>query len=311
MDDKISVIVPFYTGEKYFIQCLESISRQTYEDLEILLIDDGSIDRCSKIAREFADNDSRFKLIKQTNAGVSVARNAGLAQASGKYIMFVDSDDIIASDAIKKLHDAITENDCDVAIASFAPFIDEIKDKQIDKAEIGELLDNSKLMAELAVCHRIQNFVWGKLYKRHLFATIGFPIGKTFEDIAIMYQVFALCHRGYYIPQTLFFYRQNPHSLSHTIDQHKMNDYCSAMSDKARYYLKSYPDIIALLAPSFFDCCALAITHFAKGEIASLPDFMVLYSTIVRRAKPSDRWRYRLCKFPALLRFVHAKFVRN
>ena len=130
-EDKISVIIPLYKVEKYIRGCIDSVISQTYRNLEIILVDDGSPDACGKICDEYAEKDSRIKVVHRKNGGLSAARNTGINFATGKYIAFVDGDDHIHPDMYSQLHFSILQSGADIAICNFL-YVDESGKKIID-----------------------------------------------------------------------------------------------------------------------------------------------------------------------------------
>lgn len=185
----ISIIVPVYNVKNYLEKCLQSICGQTYKNLEIILIDDGSSDGSGELCDLFAQRDGRIKVIHQTNAGQSAARNRGLAVAQGEFLGFVDSDDWIEPDMYEFLYCLLKENEADISICSHC------RDKDggsVVKYASGKqfVFTRDEGIRALAIDKHIRNYVWDKLYKRCLFSDIAFPLNRIFEDIAISYQVF-------------------------------------------------------------------------------------------------------------------------
>lgn len=185
----ISIIVPVYNVKNYLEKCLQSICGQTYKNLEIILIDDGSSDGSGELCDLFAQRDGRIRVIHQTNAGQSAARNRGLAIAQGELLGFVDSDDWIEPDMYEFLYRLLKENEADISICSHC------RDKDggsVVKYASGKqfVFTRDEGIRALAVDKHIRNYVWDKLYKRCLFSDIAFPLNRIFEDIAISYQVF-------------------------------------------------------------------------------------------------------------------------
>lgn len=185
----ISIIVPVYNVKDYLEKCLQSICVQTYKNLEIILIDDGSSDGSGELCDLFAQRDGRIKVIHQTNAGQSAARNRGLAVAQGEFLGFVDSDDWIEPDMYEFLYHLLKENGADISICSH--YRDKGK-KSVAKYSSGEqfVFTRDEGIRALVVDRRIRNYVWDKLYKRRLFSGITFPLNRIFEDIAISYRIF-------------------------------------------------------------------------------------------------------------------------
>ena len=191
----ISIVVPVYKVEEYLAKCIESIINQTYKNLEIIIVDDGSPDNCPKICDEYALKDSRIKVIHKENGGLSDARNRGIKEAKGEFIGFIDSDDYIDEDMYSYLYELIKKYNADISICGVRTF-DETKDKYIafndefcvDSTEALKLLANDKEM---------KNFAVNKLYNKGLFTDnlISYPKGKIMEDIATTYKLFEKANR--------------------------------------------------------------------------------------------------------------------
>ena len=208
----ISVIVPIYGVEKYLEQCLDSILNQTYRQLEIILIDDGSPDRCGEICDQYARQDHRIKVIHQTNQGLSAARNAGMDIATGEYISFIDSDDYIAPHFYEKLLEGF-QNHPEAKVTACQIFKDE-------EGEISPL--NSKWGHEYptiytsrwcqdAILGKINVCVWNKLYQAELLKEIRFRKGRIVEDVLFMYDFLPICINQQalllLLPDYLYYYR--------------------------------------------------------------------------------------------------------
>lgn len=185
----ISVIVPVYNVKHYIGKCLQSICGQTYKNLEIIVVDDGSTDGSGEICDSFARLDLRVKVIHQSNGGQSAARNSGLLLATGKYLGFVDGDDWIDADMYESLFRLMVEADADISVFSHYK---EKQGKTIVNNSSGKVsvYTRDEALRALVEDKRIRNYVWDKLFKRNLFKDISFPLNRVFEDIAISYRVF-------------------------------------------------------------------------------------------------------------------------
>ena len=185
----ISVIVPVYNVERWLDRCVTSIVGQTYKNLEIILIDDGSTDKSSEMCDAWSRLDNRIRVIHKANGGLSSARNAGLGIATGTRIAFVDSDDWIEPDMYEFLYHLLKENGADISICSH--YIETAVKTRV-KHSSGQFSSFSREEAirTLVEDKRIRNYMWDKLYKRQLFAGIYFPVNRVFEDIAVSYQIF-------------------------------------------------------------------------------------------------------------------------
>lgn len=205
----VSVIVPVYKVEKYLKKCINSIINQTYKNLEIILVDDGSPDNCPQICDNYAKKDSRIKVIHKQNGGVSRARNTGMQEASGEYICFVDSDDWLPKDAIKQLVTATEENNADFCFgattevgATKENVVFDVKKMCIDKS------DAEKFFSYISVMY---TGPWAKLYHRQLLEQNGieFPEDVKYgEDAGFIFKYFCACNRLCSINSRVYFYNR-------------------------------------------------------------------------------------------------------
>lgn len=229
----VSVIVPIYNVETYLSEFLSSITSQTYTQLEILLIDDGSIDRCYSICDEWSKCDYRLRVFHIPNGGVSAARNYGLQQATGEYIAFADPDDILHPDMYRLLHDAIVENDADMVICYEEAF----QDSQVPILHPVETYNISETTDSLSTFnHFLDNFTgyigWAcnKLYKKSLLTNICFPIDRKYlEDIFFNIDVSLKTKRCIWIKEKLYLYRQHSTNSMNTNSPKKYMDYSEAL----------------------------------------------------------------------------------
>ena len=213
MDSLISVIVPVYNVEKYFDKCIQSIVEQTYNKLEIILVDDGSTDSCSQKCDEWGKKDQRIIVIHKKNGGLSDARNCGLKAASGEYIGFVDSDDWIAPEMYEKLKSALGEDDSDISACT-------VRTTE-ESGELRELLTIkkravlSRLQAQKALLEEtdLKQPVWYKLYRKHTLDGVLFEKGKQHEDVYWSYLVVGSAKRISLIEYEGYFYRQRQKSI--------------------------------------------------------------------------------------------------
>ncbi|MBO4894987.1 MAG: glycosyltransferase [Clostridia bacterium] len=211
---KISIIIPVYKVEKYLQRCLDSVISQTYKNLEIILVDDGSPDNCGRICDEYAEKDDRIRVIHQENGGLSAARNAGLDIAIGDYIGFVDSDDYVARDMYEKLYNVLIENDADEAICNYE-FIDEFENELKYYSPIkDEVLSGAEAIIKLNYeYHWYYLVAWNKLYKKSVFEGERFPVGKVCEDNFIVHKLFYKCRKIVTLSEKLYFYTQRKDSI--------------------------------------------------------------------------------------------------
>ena len=242
MSKLISVIVPVYNVEKYLEKCVSSIVNQTYKNLEIMLVDDGSTDSSGKMCDEFAKKDDRIKVIHKPNGGLSDARNSALKIAKGDYIGFVDSDDYIADDMFETLCDLMEDNNSDISIVSFYEIYN---NKLIGVRDSKELENMTKLeaMKELLIDSKIQSYAWNKLFKRELFDGLEFPTGKNFEDIATTLLLFERANKVTLLEEPKYYYLRRDDSIVGVRNYKTYTDYLEVIYDKYLYLKGKYPEI--------------------------------------------------------------------
>lgn len=242
MDAKISIIVPVYNVEKYIYKCVNSILEQTYSNLEIILVDDGSLDNCPKICDDFAQKDSRITVIHKQNGGLSSARNAGLDEASGDYIAFVDSDDYILPHMYESLYNLIKTHSADIAIcdldwiqedgsayneAGASPIKDEVFTKQ---EAYKKLCEGNYFFYVTAV---------NKLYKKTIFEKVRFPVGKVHEDEFTAHHIYSKCNRIVSCKNSFYKYVQHQGTIMHSPFTIRKLDAAEAFYDRYLFFRKN------------------------------------------------------------------------
>lgn len=214
-NEKISVIVPIYNVEKYLQRCIESIVYQSYSNLEIILVDDGSVDSCPEICDRYKICDSRIKVIHKENGGLSSARNAGISVATGKYISFVDSDDWIHVDAMKYLLELLKKYNADFSMAENARVHNrnEMVSNNAYEETVFTKEDFIKKILKYGTQENVQ-YAWAKLYKKELFSNIKYPVGLTSEDIPVTFEITCISKKIAYSSKIIYFYYYNPQSIT-------------------------------------------------------------------------------------------------
>ena len=208
----ISVIVPVYNVEKYLERCVKSIAAQTYKDLEILLIDDGSTDKSGEMCDDFQQTDSRIKAFHKQNGGLSDARNYGIEHSAGEFISFVDSDDYIDEKMLETLHRLITENDADLAVCSAMDVFEgkevtqvkEIKEFNLNKVESYKYMLRGDGIP--SACN--------KLYKRQTVGDVRFPVGKLYEDGFFTPQILKKVEKTAVTSKPMYYYFRRADSIT-------------------------------------------------------------------------------------------------
>ncbi len=288
MDKLISIVVPVYNVEKYLDQCIESIVNQTYKNLEIILVDDGSKDSSGKKCNQWSEKDKRIKVIHKENGGLSDARNVGIDCAKGEYITFIDSDDFIACEYIETLYKGIAEMDCDISICNPYYYYEEAKEKIIKRYEIkkeyiiGSALD---MTIELMYQKKFDTSAWGKLYKTQLFKknNIHYPKGKLYEDIATTYKVFLKAEKIIFINKNLYYYRQRSNSIMGSDFNIKEMDYI----ENAKTMIKDVSEINPKIEKA-------AITRFVSANFAiyrKIPDDKRFYKEVIMIKENLKKYR--------------------
>lgn len=208
----ISIIVPIYNVEAYLNECLEAIRIQTYQDFEVLLIEDGSTDESRKICEKFCHVDCRFQLFCGEHRGVSAARNTGIEKANGKYLVFIDSDDKIEKDMLEYLYKGICNYHTQIAICGIK-IIEGNKQRNIAEKKTC-ILTSEEALAEVCKDGRIKNYLWAQIYERQLFDGIRFPEGRIFEDIAVYYRIIERVEKVVLLDEVKYYYIRRKGSLS-------------------------------------------------------------------------------------------------
>lgn len=241
--EQISVIVPVYKAEAYLDKCIASIAEQTYENLEIILVEDGSPDRCGEICGRWAAKDARIRVLHQKNAGGGAARNAGLDVAGGKLIAFVDSDDYLAPDMYRHLADLL-EQGADIAECGYVTAWD-------DHAVFGGEANLCTYTAEQAMGEHIHDrffrqLIWNKLYRREMIADIRFPAGKQIDDEFFTYRVLGNAKKLIRSERVCYAYRQQANSVMHSMGAQNRLQAVEAKAQRHNYILDKFPHLAAL-----------------------------------------------------------------
>ena len=237
----VSIIVPIYNVQEYLPQCLDSILQQTYINLEIILVDDGSPDNCPAICDNYAKKDSRIRVIHKENGGLSDARNAGLSVMTGEYLMFVDSDDLLPKNAVSALYNLAVEYNSELVIGSHRKFVDitDLDDSIIKSNTV------SYLSKKESICHMFQNGCasWGRLYRADVHQSITFPIGEINEDEAIVLKILDKCNSVIITDECVYHYRTRPESITTSSFSLKKLDWYRHCKANLEWIREHYPEL--------------------------------------------------------------------
>lgn len=240
----ISVIVPVYNVEKYLKRCLDSIRKQTYSNIEILLIDDGSTDQSGRICDEFAKLDSRVRVLHKNNGGLSDARNVGIEEAKGEYITFVDSDDYVDEDLIEYLYKMIERTHTEMSICTNRLYHEKTRKFQIG-ADDGknEVLTAHESIKRLLYGRNFWVSAWAKLYKKDLFLNIRYPKGKLYEDTAVTYKLILKAGRVAYGRSCKYTYCVRNNSITRSAFSPRQLDLIEVADSAVSDIIRKFPGL--------------------------------------------------------------------
>ena len=238
----ISIIIPVYKVEIYLEKCIQSVINQTYENLQIILVDDGSPDNCGKICDEYAQKDHRIEVIHKSNGGLSDARNKGLEIAKGEYIGFVDSDDYIEADMYEVLYNLLKQYNADVSICNFYTVSQgKISIKNADNG-INEY-NRIEILKEILLDKNIQSYAWNKLYKKELFDEIKYPVGKKYEDIGTTFYLLEKCNKVVVTGKSEYYYINRQDSIVNNVTESTITDYIELIMQRYDYIEKNIKEL--------------------------------------------------------------------
>ncbi|PZU86353.1 MAG: glycosyl transferase family 2 [Chryseobacterium sp.] len=245
----ISLIIPCYNAKQTLGKCLDSVIQQSYNNLEIIIIDDGSTDGTSRIYEDFQSRDERIKIFKQSNSGVSKARNKGIKESIGEYICFVDSDDWVEPNYCSELYHSLVRENADISIIE-ASYEDENGNVVFNKSISEEkVFDGKRALYLLLEDDVIQSHPWGKLYKVSFFKNVNFPENlKCYEDYSTLFKIFDKAIKVVKSNKKLYHYIQREDSLSHNLSPETSYDFYLSIIDVYTFWqskaeVKNEPNI--------------------------------------------------------------------
>lgn len=231
----VSIIVPIYNVEKYLEKCILSLLSQTYKNIEILLIDDGSTDTSPLIVDQYAMKSNKIRVFHKANGGLSDARNYGIQHSKGQYLFFLDSDDWIKPKTIEILYNNLIHYNADVSEAQYVQVDDENYVINEDNKKV-HLLNNIDASINLRNYHLNQIVAWNKMYKKECFSSIRFPVGKIHEDEFTTYKILYNANKIVVTEQALFYYRKTPNSIINREITRKRLDILDAYDEAINFY---------------------------------------------------------------------------
>ena len=267
MNSLVSIVVPVYNVKQYLKRCVESLINQTYKNIQIVLVDDGSTDGSSELCDRLSKVDKRIEVIHKKNGGLSDTRNHGIKKIKGKYVYFLDSDDFIEKDAIEIMLFEIIDKNLDIVCTNRILFWDNKKEKIKYKQEKETLIFSSKEAIIEMNKYTYIDMSASKMFKSDIFNNFEFPIGKLSEDMFIMYRIFDSVDRIGYISKPLLHYYQRAGSIS---KNSKINyDFIDASYEQMQFISKKYPELEAFMKGTYM-VANLTSYNAVKGNGANV-----------------------------------------
>lgn len=309
MKHLISVIIPVYNVKKYLKRCLDTVISQSYKNLEIILVDDGSTDGSDRICDEIAKSDSRIVVLHKKNGGLSDARNYGLDHSKGSYISFVDSDDWIAPTMIEDLYNTILKYGVKLAVCEAIYAYDNFNYSPETNGDTF-LLNKMSAYELLLKNRRFRTNAWNKLYSADIWSALRFPKGKKYEDVYIMHEVYDMCDNIAYIDKSLYYYFQRDDSIVHVPDISANYDLLEGTLVRFDY-LKKYKKLEALShaavvssALALYKNCGLHHTKLSSDDYFRLNTVIAEHMQKIKIKDLSPRLRIDYCLY-----WVSPKFM--
>ena len=280
----ISIIVPVYNSENRLKSCIDSILNQTFRDFELILVNDGSKDSSGKICEDYAEKDTRVKVIHQSNMGVSEARNTGLKYSVGTYIGFVDSDDYIDKKMYETLYNLMIKNNAEITVCGVR---EKWPDKEMVYSEKSELLilhkqDSIKF---LFIGKYLTMYAVNKLYKKSLFNEIKYPRGKIYEDTIITPQLFSLANKVVYTSESFYNYVRSSGSITTSEFSQKDMDIIEAGKSVLEFAKEKFPSLIKEAEYRYFWSYMCVIDRMILGGINSSNNDYIKLTDFIKRNK--------------------------
>lgn len=286
----ISVIIPVYKVEQYLDRCVQSVVNQSYSNLEIILVDDGSPDNCPSKCDDWAEKDHRIKVIHKQNGGLSDARNAGMGASTGEYIAFVDSDDWIAPEMMERLLNSIQQDKSDISACTVEMVWQDGTPSRLLTVQTSCLLNRLEAQNALLEESLLKQPVWYKLYRRKTIQSIPFEVGKFHEDVFWSYQAIGNANSVSLIDYIGYFYVQRPGSIMGDSYSIKRLDALKARERWFGYVVSEFPELREKALVKLWENCMyhgqMSLRYLAKSESSRA---FALLNEIIKRH--SLHWR--------------------
>lgn len=302
----ITVIVPIYKVEAYLRKCVDSIINQTYRNLEIILVDDGSPDQCGVICDEYVLKDDRIRVLHKENGGLSSARNAGMKVMKGKFVTFIDSDDYVSPYYVEHLFNALHKSNSDMAISRFIE-VEEGEKIQLDqnsglsgltnlgrKETFGKLLYQDKI--DISAC--------GKLYKSELIKGLEYPVGKLYEDIPVTSAYIFKCRLISIISNADYFYLQRKASIQYQSFNIKKMDAIYHIETMVATVIEKYPDLKSAAYCRELSCACNLLFQIPRNDTSGCRDYLWNVVLNTRAVVLKDRYGRKKARFAAAFSYL-------
>ena len=262
----ISIIIPVYKVEKYIHKCIDSVLNQTYHNIEIILVDDGSPDKCPEICDQYAKKDLRIKVIHVANGGQSAARNRALDIINGQYVSFIDSDDYVSKDFVYKLYQRMIKDNSDIVMCDY--YSVDLNDNKLEKKDFSEnKIVNENDFWQMESTHYYMHCValWNKLFKREIWSSLRLKVGKYAEDNFAMTQYIPKVRRISVLDEKLYFYLQREDSAVHNYSIKNL-DRIEADFERCEYFMSK--SMWSELKNTIFSTVSLLINAYSKLDLS-------------------------------------------
>lgn len=318
MNKLVSIIIPVYNVEKYLHKCLESVTNQTYKNIEIIIVNDGSTDSSKNICEKFQKSDRRIRLINKSNEGLSLARKAGFVEAKGEYVLFIDSDDFINKEYIENMF-LNKEDNADIIISkivySYNSYEDEIKTTLCDKKNY----TSKDILIKMLLNKEVKDFAWGKLFKKDLIKEEYFTNSRVFEDIEFTHRVVLNAKTIAYSNNSIYYYVQRENSLlSSTFNESKL--YLIEVTEfMINNIVKRYPELKTEAEYRYIVSSLMIIIPIIRTRLDKSPIYedyykkytFVLKNLSIRNKFIEDKYKiYMILNKLNCLNFVYKFIVR-
>ncbi|WP_150464413.1 glycosyltransferase family 2 protein [Francisella sp. XLW-1] len=287
----ISIIVPVYNTEKYLYRCLDSIINQTYKNLEIIIVNDGSSDNSLEICQQYANRDDRVILIDKENGGLSSARNTGLDVCNGQYISFIDSDDWVSKNYIESLYLNLMESDAEISFLAYVKCVNSVCRYNGYDKETLRIYSREQIIIAYSK-GIIPGFSCGWLADKEIFRDIRYKEGIVFEDIEAFYRILQRIDIAIVSNKVGYFYFQRNSGLSGSISEkfniHQYNSFKYAYGRQTVELLKKYPNLSSLIYMSILKPLVGHYAYSYKNKNVMKEKLLLLYRSYYKKAKKNE-----------------------